>query len=79
MKNLLTLAAALSISLSGSAFGAELANNAQAARQLTLKLVKEVQAQQIMIAENQAKIDAKVAALGEQIQVAKVFASRAGR
>ena len=42
-------------------------------------LMKEVQAQQIQIADNQAKIDAKLAALAEAIRVARIFASRGGR
>ena len=42
-------------------------------------LLKEVQVQQIQIAENQAKIDAKLVTLAEAIRVAKIYASRGGR
>ena len=42
-------------------------------------LLKEVQAQQIQIAENQAKIDAKLVTLAESIRVAKIYSSRGGR
>lgn len=42
-------------------------------------LLKVVQAQQIQIADNQAKIDAKLVTLGEAIRIAKIYASRGGR
>jgi len=42
-------------------------------------LVKAVQAQQAQIAENQAKIDAKLVTLAEAIRVAKIYSSRGGR
>jgi hypothetical protein len=42
-------------------------------------LFKVVQDQQIQMAENQAKIDAKLALLGEAIRVARIFSSRGGR
>ncbi len=42
-------------------------------------LLKEVQAQQIQIADNQTKIDAKLVTLGEAIRIAKIYASRGGR
>lgn len=42
-------------------------------------LFQVVQDQQIQIAENQAKIDAKLALLGEAIRVARIFSSRGGR
>ena len=42
-------------------------------------LLKTVQAQQIQIADNQAKIDAKLITLAEAIRVAKIYASRGGR
>jgi hypothetical protein len=43
------------------------------------RLLKEVQAQQTRIAENQAKIDAKLEALGETIHEARIYSSRVGR
>lgn len=42
-------------------------------------LIKEIQAQQLVIADNQAKIDAKLVTLGEAIRVARIYASRGGR
>jgi outer membrane lipoprotein-sorting protein len=42
-------------------------------------LLKEVQAQQIQLAENQAKIEAKLVTLAEAIRIAKIYASRGGR
>ena len=42
-------------------------------------LIKEVQAQQVTIAQNQAKIDEKLATLGETIREARIFSSRGGR
>jgi hypothetical protein len=42
-------------------------------------LIKEVQAQQAEIAENQVKIDEKLATLAETIREARLFSSRGGR
>ncbi len=42
-------------------------------------LIKEIQAQQQVMADNQAKIDAKLVTLGEAIRVARIYASRGGR
>ncbi|MFN2508127.1 MAG: hypothetical protein ABR589_05085 [Chthoniobacterales bacterium] len=41
-------------------------------------LVKEIQAQQALIVENQAKIDAKLVTVAEAVRVAKIYSSRAG-
>jgi len=41
-----------------------------------LALVKDIQAQQAQIAENQAKIDAKLSEIGEILRVARIFTSR---
>lgn len=41
-------------------------------------LVGEVAAQQKVIAANQAKIDAQVAAIAEEVRIARIFAGRAG-
>jgi len=51
--------------------------NEQEAQQL-LALVKEVQTQQAAIAENQAKIDAKMAAIAEALRLARIYSSRSG-
>ena len=42
-------------------------------------LMKQVQAQQIQLADNQAKIDEKLATLAETIRLARIYASRGGR
>ena len=42
-------------------------------------LLKEVQAQQIQIADNQSKIDAKLVSLAEAIRIARIYASRGGK
>ncbi len=42
-------------------------------------MLKIVQAQQNQIADNQAKIDAKLINLAEAIRIAKIYASRGGR
>jgi hypothetical protein len=55
------------------------APNAQQTPQQVLALVKEVQAQQTLIAENQAKIDAKLATVAEAVRVARIYSSRGGR
>ena len=44
--------------------------------QKLLTLVKEVQAQQVQIADNQAKIDAKLTEIAETIRVARIFTGR---
>ena len=47
-------------------------------QQQLLALIKEVQAQQVLLADNQAKIDEKLAALTEAIRQARLYSSRAG-
>ena len=46
--------------------------------QQVLAVAKEVQVQQVAIAENQAKIDAKLATIAENIRVARIYATRGG-
>jgi hypothetical protein len=41
-----------------------------------LALIKEVQAQQAQIADNQAKIDSKLAEVAETIRVARIYSKR---
>jgi hypothetical protein len=47
--------------------------------QQLLALVKEVQAQQAAIADNQTKIDAKLVTVAEAIRLARIYASRSGK
>jgi NADH:ubiquinone oxidoreductase subunit E len=49
---------------------------AQKDEQALLTLVKEVQAQQLEIAANQAKIETKLADVAETIRVARIYTSR---
>ena len=42
-------------------------------------VIKELQAQQIKIAGNQAKIDEKLVVLADTIREARIFSSRGGR
>ena len=41
-------------------------------------LLTEIATQQATIADNQAKIDAKLAAIAESVRVARIFVSRGG-
>ena len=42
------------------------------------QLLTEVAAQQTVILENHAKIDEKIAAIGEDVRVARIFVGRGG-
>jgi ABC-type transporter MlaC component len=55
---------------------AEPAKEADRAQQQLAALMKEVQGQQDAIAANQKKIDEKIAAIGEAIRLAKIYAGR---
>jgi len=44
-----------------------------------LEIIKLLQAQQLQIADNQAKLDAGIDALSEAIRVARIEASRVGQ
>ena len=46
--------------------------------QQVIAVIKEIQTQQAQIAENQAKIEAKMATIAEAVRTAKIYASRAG-
>jgi NADH:ubiquinone oxidoreductase subunit E len=50
---------------------------AQKDNQAVLQLVKEVQAQELEIAANQTKIEAKLADIAEAIRLARIYSSRA--
>lgn len=77
MKRIASAAAAIllcAVSLQGQTVNA----SAQQDQQL-IALAKELQAQQAAIAENQAKIEAKLAAISEAIRVARIYSSRSGQ
>ena len=69
---LLCLLAVLTASLPGQSPSPEQSAQVDA-------LIKQLQAQQTQLAENQAKIDARLAELAETIRVARIYASRGGR
>jgi len=71
----LTLLAAL-VALATTLVAQSIAPNDQKELEIVLK---EVQAQQLEIAENQAKIEAKLAEVAEAVRVARIYASRGGR
>jgi len=73
MKNLILLGAVVVLATSIGAQSTPADRNALAAA------INEVQAQQIEIADNQAKIDAKLATVAESVRVARIYSSRGGR
>ena len=77
MKRLSALTVSFSLALLAVAPAAE-APSAQRQADQVLAVAKEVQGQQAAIAENQAKIDAKLATLAEAIRVARIYAARGG-
>ena len=75
MKRLLALTAIFFLALLMAAPAAEAPD---ASQQQVLMVAKEVQAQQAAIAENQAKMDAKLATIAESLRVARIYATRGG-
>ena len=74
------LVAALAGAAVVSAFLAPTQSNGQAAVDdpaLTV-LLNDVTAQQTTLAENQARIDAKLATIGENLRIARIFVGRGG-
>jgi hypothetical protein len=74
----------LVVALAGAAFGSALLaptrSNGQAAADdpaLTV-LLNDVTVQQTTLAENQARIDAKLASIGENLRLARIFVGRGG-
>jgi len=69
----------IAISLLGVAVNAPAAEPSKdlEREQQVAALAKEVQAQQATIADNQAKIDAKLAAIAEALRQAKIYSTRA--
>ncbi|HEY2615172.1 MAG TPA: hypothetical protein VGI42_05645 [Chthoniobacterales bacterium] len=78
MKFLPGLSAVLSLALVAASPAPDALKTPPPDQQL-LALVKEVQTQQITIAENQAKIDAKLAAIAEYLRLAQIYSSRGGK
>jgi ABC-type transporter MlaC component len=79
MKRLPALTAFFSVALLMVAPAAEAPSASQQQEQQVLAVTKEVQNQQVAIAENQAKIDAKLATIAEYLRIARIYSSRGGR
>jgi hypothetical protein len=76
-----TLSALLALCLCGAigVRAAEPSKESERDQQQVVALAKEVQVQQTAIADNQAKIDAKMVTIAEALRLAKIYASRVGR
>ena len=72
------LAAAAILACHASTHGQAVPATAQQDQQI-MAIAKELQAQQALIAENHAKIEAKLAAIAEAIRVARIYTSRSGQ
>jgi hypothetical protein len=72
----ISLTTLLSVTLLAMLSGAAQAPDPKDDQEKLLALVKDVQAQQLQIATNQTKIDAKLADLAETLRVARIFSSR---
>ena len=72
------ITAAAMLGFAASTFGQAPNPNAVQDQQI-VAAVKELQAQQALIAENQAKIEAKLATIAESIRVARIYSSRTGQ
>jgi len=77
MKRLPALTAIFSLALLVAAPAAE-APDSRPQEQQVLAVAKEVQAQQAAIAENLAKMDAKLVTIAESLRVARIYATRGG-
>ena len=75
MKSFSLIATCL-LALTVSAPAAEPAKDNEREAQQLLALAKEVQSQQAAIAENQTKIDAKLATIAEALRQARIYSSR---
>jgi ABC-type transporter Mla subunit MlaD len=77
MKRLPALIAVLSLALLVTAPAADAPDVNQQVQQV-LAAAKEVRGQQTAIAENMAKIDAKLATIAESLRQARIYSSRGG-
>jgi PHP family Zn ribbon phosphoesterase len=78
MKRLPALTAIFSLAMLLAAPAAEAPDASRQQEQQVLAVAKEVQAQQAAIAENLAKMDAKLATIAESLRVARIYATRGG-
>lgn len=79
MKFLPALIATCLLAALVSAPAAEPSKENEREQQQLLALAREVQSQQATIAENQAKIDAKMTTIAEALRLARIYASRGGK
>lgn len=77
MKRPSTLIILFSLALLVAAPGAEGPSTQQQEQQI-ITVAKQVQDQQAAIADNQVKIEAKLAAIAENLRVARIYSSRGG-
>ena len=76
MKTLSTLAAFCVLGLGATLPAAEPSKESERDQQEIAALTKDVQNQQVAIADNQKKIDEKTAAIAEAVRLARIYAGR---
>jgi uncharacterized protein YlxW (UPF0749 family) len=76
MKTFSALIVACLLGVGFSASAAEPSKESERDQQQLLALAKEVQGQQATIAENQTKIDAKMASIAEALRLARIYSTR---
>ena len=76
MKIFSALLAICAFGITAHLSAAEPSKDSDREQQQLAALAKEVQAQQVEIVDNQKKIDAKTAAIGEALRVARIYAGR---
>jgi uncharacterized protein YlxW (UPF0749 family) len=76
MKTLFALLVPCLLACAIAAQGAEPSKESERDQQQIAALAKEVQSQQAAIAENQTKINEKIAAIAEALRQARIYAGR---
>ncbi|MFL6590786.1 MAG: hypothetical protein ACJ8M4_11510 [Chthoniobacterales bacterium] len=79
MKTFFALSSALLLATAIPGSAAEPSKENDRDQQQAATLAKEVQGQLAAMADNQAKIDAKTAAIAEALRLARIYASRSGK
>ena len=79
MKTLFALCTAVLLGAAIPASAAEPSKDGDREQQQVAALAKEIQAQQAAMADNQTKIDAKLATIAEALRLARIYASRSGK
>ena len=78
MKRIAVLSGIL-FSIFALTFASDAPSENQQQEQQLLAMIKEVQTQQLTLAENQTKIETKLAVIGEAVRLARIYSSRGGR